>query len=619
MRILKNSIIARFGAAMFAISLMALVSMIGSVLVAESTQGNAAGINLAGSLRMLSYRLQADTQQYLAQPDAARRTRLEQDLALFEERLRSPVLSQVVPEDPRSDRRRQFGQVLETWQQQLRPRLERVLADPASFADRAPELPTDAFVLQIDRLVQLVEGSTESKIRLLSLVQAISLFFTLVVIGIAIFDIKFSLVNPLHQLVQMARRTSRGDFGTRVSFQSQDELGVLGGTLNQMADELSRIYADLEQRVERKTSQLRQTNQQLQLLYETTRRFNHSDDICHSMMPVLKQLESLSPFSPISVTLHEPLSQRRYRHLTTQATRRPPDCQDSSCDSCLVPALDDRPRESLSIPIRKQGVYFGDLSAEYRPDRAPDASSIALLETIVENLASALSLELKAEQEQKLSLVEERNVIARELHDSLAQSLSYLKMQVGRLQLLQRKGADAERIDEVVEELRNGLNNAYRQLRELLTTFRLKLDQPSLEAALLNTVEEFSARLEQPVELHYDTGHLQLNPNEEIHLLQLVREALANVVKHAQASQVSVCVRARQNRIEAVIEDNGVGLPAGYDSSQHHGLIIMRDRSNILGGELTIGNRESGGVRVQLTFSPHQIKSGNNRNEVNHQ
>ncbi|MFC6672024.1 type IV pili methyl-accepting chemotaxis transducer N-terminal domain-containing protein [Marinobacterium aestuariivivens] len=619
MRILKNSIIARFGAAMFAISLMALVSMIGSVLVAESTQGNAAGINVAGSLRMLSYRLLADTQQFLIAPSPATRRDVEQSVALFEERLRSPILGRVLTEDPLNERRQQFLQIQQTWQEQLLPEVQRALSGTGPFHQASYSDRTALFVSQIDDLVQLLERSTESRIRLLSLVQAISLFFTLVVIGIAIFDIKFSLVNPLHQLVQMARRASRGDFSARTDHQSQDELGVLGSTLNQMADELSRIYADLEKRVEKKTAQLQKTNQQLQLLYETTRRFNHGDDICHSMMPVLKQFEAIGPFSPISVTLLEPQSLRRYRHLTTRSPHRPTDCQDDSCNSCIVPESDARPHQALTIPIRKQGQYFGDLCAEYLPDQAPDDSSISLLETIVENLATALSLELKAEQEQKLSLVEERTVIARELHDSLAQSLSYLKMQVGRLQMLQRKGADAGTIDEVVEELRNGLNNAYRQLRELLTTFRLKLDQPSLEAALLSTVEEFSQRLQNPVELNYDTGHLLLTPNEEIHLLQLVREALANVVKHAQATEVRVGVSGRQNRIEVSVEDNGVGLASSYDTSVHHGLIIMQDRTRILDGELQIANRPEGGVRVQMSFVPNQIKSRNNRIQVNTQ
>lgn len=619
MRILKNSIIARFGAAMFAISLMALISMVGSGLVAESTQGNAAGINLAGSLRMLSYRLLANTEHYLAQPGTQSRSLVEQDLKEFEQRLQSPILSRVLPDDPQSKRQQQFQRIVATWQQQLRPEILRAVRQSARFDQTRYISRTEHFVAQIDELVHLLERSTESKIRLLSLVQAISLFFTLVVIGVAIFDIKFSLVNPLHQLVSMARRAGRGDFTGRVEHQSQDELGVLGSTLNQMAAELTRIYGDLEQRVERKTSELRRTNQQLQLLYETTRRFNHGDDICHSMMPVLKQLEAIGPFSPISVTLQEPHSQRRYRRLTTQSEQRPLDCQDESCHICIVPCSDDRQRQALTIPIRKQGQYFGDLCAQYLPEQSPDPSSIALLETIVENLASALSLELKAEQEKKLSLVEERTVIARELHDSLAQSLSYLKMQVGRLQLLQRKGAGQDQTDPVVEELRNGLNNAYRQLRELLTTFRLKLEQPSLEAALLSTVEEFSDRLHHPIELHYDTGHLLLSPNEEIHLLQLVREALANVLKHAQATAVRVSVLGRQNRIEVAIEDNGIGLSKSYDTSVHHGLIIMQDRTHILGGELQIENREEGGVRVFMTFEPAQIKNRSNRIQVNAQ
>ncbi|WP_438887220.1 histidine kinase, partial [Bacillus cereus group sp. Bce037] len=85
-------------------------------------------------------------------------------------------------------------------------------------------------------------------------------------------------------------------------------------------------------------------------------------------------------------------------------------------------------------------------------------------------------LQRRIEEQQHVTLINERTIIARELHDSLAQSLSYLKMQVARLERMQQKEATKEAQSAVFDELRNGLNSAYRQLRELLTTFRLKLE-----------------------------------------------------------------------------------------------------------------------------------------------
>jgi two-component system nitrate/nitrite sensor histidine kinase NarX len=93
-----------------------------------------------------------------------------------------------------------------------------------------------------------------------------------------------------------------------------------------------------------------------------------------------------------------------------------------------------------------------------------------------------------------LALLEERAVIARELHDSLAQSLSYLKIQVGRLQLLPGGAEAAAQARDIVTELREGLNGAYRQLRELIATFRLKMEHPRLEDSLTRS----SAGIQSP-------------------------------------------------------------------------------------------------------------------------
>jgi len=405
----------------------------------------------------------------------------------------------------------------------------------------------------------------------------------------------------------MSKRAGRGDLKARVEYESQDELGVLGDTFNQMAEELSKTYSDLEQRVERKTALLQQSNEALQLLYETTRSFNRKEDICRRLMPVMQQLETVSPFGPIEVTLCEPNNKRSYRQLTTQSLERPDGCRDFTCNNCIVSEMDPRSHKTLSLPIQTRETYFGEFNAQFLPHSPPNSSEIKLIETIVENLATAMSLELKAEQEQQMSLIEERAVIARELHDSLAQSLSYLKMQVSRLQILRRKSVPEEQINDVIEELKEGLNNAYRQLRELLTTFRLKLDEPGLEPALESTINEFTERLGFPVDYHYGIRHLPLTPNEEIHVLQVVREALANVVKHAKASHVGVSVTATHEQVSVAIRDNGVGLPHNNETTNHYGLVIMQDRAATLNGKLTVKNTEGGGVEVLLLFKSKHV------------
>jgi len=613
MKFLKQSIITRLGTAMFAISLMALISMISSVIVAESTQGDAAGINLAGSLRMMSYRIIAETLQHAGEGSEASRTKVLNSIDEFDRRIGDPVLTNVLPKDDQQQLRQAYNALIDEWRDNFQPALKAaILNDRPDHSAYLRQL--ENFVPRIDQMVQLLEESTESKIKLLSLIQGISLFMTVLIIFIAMYDIKSNVVEPLAQLLGVARDAGQGKFDTRVHYSSDDELGLLGTTFNHMAEELSKIYSDLEQRVQRKTTALRESNKSLQLLYNATRRFNRDEDICRRLMPIMKELEDVLTVGPIEVTLCDPHQRRSYRQLTTQLLERPTDCKTTSCNDCIVPTQDSRVRNTLTLPIQTREAYFGEFKVDYLPTQPLNREHRSLIEALVENLAVVLSLELKATQEQQMSLMEERTVIARELHDSLAQSLSYLKMQVGRLQILRKQQRDEThidethidetRIDEVVGELKEGLNNAYRQLRELLTTFRLTLDQPGLQPALESTVKEFSERLGFDIPLKYTLNHQSLTANEEIHVLQLVREALANVVKHSRADDVSVRAQQQGERVEVCVEDNGVGLPPALESQGHYGLLIMRDRTRTLNGELSVENRESGGTRVLMTFQP---------------
>jgi two-component system, NarL family, nitrate/nitrite sensor histidine kinase NarX len=191
------------------------------------------------------------------------------------------------------------------------------------------------------------------------------------------------------------------------------------------------------------------------------------------------------------------------------------------------------------------------------------------------------------------------------LHDSLAQSLSYLKIQVSRLQNQTDRADPAPESRAIVAELREILNTAYRQLRELIATFRLKMEHPRLEDNLREVAREFSRRGDLSIELDLADWEDALNAHEQLHVLQIVREALNNAVKHARASRITVRLHAL-NEGEAVIEieDNGIGLLDASDRDGHFGLHIMRERADHLGGLLGLDSQPGNGLRVRLRFIP---------------
>ena len=597
MRLFRDSLIARIGVALAAVVILALINIVVSLAISASARGDAAAINHSGLVRMELQRL-VTLGEAEADPE-----RIQEQMQQITARLESPLLNSAMPGlgHPVTD---QYQRVRLTWLALIRPAYSET---PGETAALLPLRGTTAFIEEVDALVAALEARAESRIALLGMVQVLSLILTLAVVVVLFLDVRRRVVEPLNRLLAMARAASRQDFSQRTGFRGQDELAVLGRTFDQMSESLSRRYADLESQAAARTDELERSHRALQLLHSASRSLYGATDLCEGSVPLLQQLEGLLDIGPVSLYLHEQENESSFEAVTTFAQARPEHCRSFNCDACLTGChtFEDQPeehRKRLLLPVRTGDDLVGTLEVWYERDRTLQHHERQLLETLADQLGTAVYLNRRMTEQQRLTLMEERTVIARELHDSLAQSLSYLKMQVARLQKLQQEsGREVDaREEEVIQELRNGLNNGYRQLRELLTTFRLQFDSPGLEEALNRTVSEFSERLGYPVSLEYDMPPRMFSPNEEIHVLQIVREALANVLKHADATEASVCVYQRNGSLRVVVRDNGVGLPDGGAPPSHYGIVIMRDRSQTLGGELSMRNRDEGGAEVRL-------------------
>ncbi|BES72764.1 nitrate/nitrite two-component system sensor histidine kinase NarX [Marinobacter nanhaiticus D15-8W] len=599
-----------------AITLIALTNMLVSLTISTSIQGSATAINVAGSLRLHSFGLLSDmyeiSRAQTAYTEAERLKVIEQ----FGDRLRSPDLTRTLPEDSAHPLRQQYQLILDHWANDIRPALA---LPPDQALNQGLRSQIEQFVAQINRLVTLLEERAEARVQVMNIVQMVSLVLSVLIILFLFVDIKRRVLDPLGRLVDIAGAVARKDFSQRAHLGGADELSRLGQAFDQMTSQLSLSYEQLESETQQKTAELERSNAALELLHRTSRNLFASHDLCNGAIPMLQELEQLLGVGPILLFLHDKNTPQPVQAVVTATRERPFYCRDHDCNACLVapeqydalPSEDNDGRRLL-LPIRTSNQLLGTLEVWYPANEHLPESSRRLLETLCDQLATAIFLERQITEEQQLTLAEERAVIARELHDSLAQSLTYLKMQVARLSRLEVAGEQSAFHAEILNELSTGLNSAYRQLRELLTTFRLKLDTPDLATAVRQTVGEFAERLGTPVELEYELPARILSPNEEIHILQIIREALANAVKHAQATEVIVRVDFRSPQVRVAILDNGVGMPGGDQPLQHYGMIIMQDRARTLGGKLTVGNRATGGVEIMLSFVPksrHVISS----------
>ncbi|MDR2220062.1 MAG: histidine kinase [Methylobacillus sp.] len=239
------------------------------------------------------------------------------------------------------------------------------------------------------------------------------------------------------------------------------------------------------------------------------------------------------------------------------------------------------------------------LLIETERDHMLEDHEVQLLELTTRLLTMVIGYQGREQEERRIVLLEERAAIARELHDSLAQSLSFMKIQIARLQ------AGNSGSEQALMELRTGLDNAYRELRELLATFRVHMDVRGLGFAIQSAIEEFSQRSSLSIVLDNRLVNCRLTVNEEFHILHIVREALSNIVRHSGASHVSVeMVYQPGGHMVVTIDDNGIGYKPGNDGQDHYGQTIMKERAYSLGGDIEVTARRNGGTRVRLVFTP---------------
>ena len=616
---LRHSLLIRTAGALTIVMLVVLAGMGGAAFLAETTRGYAAAINHAGSLRMQSYRLSTLAFAARTQPtNNSYRREIDSAIDTFEQSLNSTVLnnSAIIAADSKSAATRQ--KVVLKWNQQIKPLLRALLEQPIASGQGTSDLSTlwqgtNAFVADIDLLVKQIETDTESRIGFLRTIISATLFISLGVVLLTMYFLHTAVLTPLRELGAFTVQIRHGNLDARTQQVGEDELGRLGHAFNLMAADLAALYRNLETRVAEKTADLERSNRSLELLYHSIARLYNGPVEADTYRLLLREVEEVLGLGAGSACLLEGGTQGSISVLASTLNPAQGDvafCSLSSCAECMaedglhVRTLGDR--KVLSIPLRDAERTHGVMQLIVPPGQEVEPWKMRLLEALSRHIGTAIGTARRTERERMLSLLEERSVIARELHDSLAQSLSYMKIQVSRLAGALTRDSSSAAANTILGELREGLNGAYRQLRELLTTFRLRIEGDNLPTVLENTVQEFVSRNPIKISLETHLTNCPLSANEEIHILQIVREALSNVVHHAQAqnAQVTLCAEA-DGRVSVSIEDDGVGIDHQATQTHHYGMAIMEERARGLGGRLEVMARPEGGTRIEVRFTPH--------------
>jgi two-component system nitrate/nitrite sensor histidine kinase NarX len=264
---------------------------------------------------------------------------------------------------------------------------------------------------------------------------------------------------------------------------------------------------------------------------------------------------------------------------------------------------------ALVFPLLQNNRLQGGLVIEWESIASTstgptDESTLKAISEGCPTLAIILGNLALAQAQRRHDLYDERAAISRELHDSLAQSLTYLKIQAMRLQAALDEAENSQKASEVLDELKKNLNSAYRQLRELMTTFRLTMHGKSFKMAVRDSIDEFNKYNNIAFDLNDTCPPDLLSVDEEMQILQIIRESLYNIVRHSKAQHASVSLVFNEPQLEIQIQDDGIGFDLEAEYQRHHGLIIMQERAFSLNGQLKLSGAPGEGTLIRITFEP---------------
>ncbi|PKG39298.1 sensor histidine kinase [Psychromonas sp. Urea-02u-13] len=429
------------------------------------------------------------------------------------------------------------------------------------------------FSASLNQLVKQYQILATKKMHLVHLAELIS-FFLIMLIGITLYLYsQKQIVLPIKQLVKNVKLIKERQFDLEFP-QSKNEIGILSQGIEDTSNELHHLISTMQTQVSEQTIALEKAHQTIEFLYS-----------------ISQQLSTVKLTSPILYNALNALAkQANLEKLCIELNNGTFINSELGCAG-----IDEN---MLRIAIIINGKPYGFLN--YVLIKGSQEQH-GLIESFTGLVARALYQEEYSLQEQKILLMEERGIIARELHDSIAQSLSFLKIQCTLLHRHVNNSAQQE-AQQTIGNIEEAVSDAYIQLRSLLSTFRLSVTESNFKEAMVTMIKTLQKQTNALICIRQFETHFYTDASQHIHLLQIVREAIINAIKHAQCERIEVsCIITDQHKVWISVIDDGLGIIDNSEKNNHYGLSIMKQRADELGATLSF-NSLSKGTEVKLIF-----------------
>jgi nitrate/nitrite-specific signal transduction histidine kinase len=462
-----------------------------------------------------------------------------------------------------------------------------------------------------------------------TLILIIAVVGFLVLAGLALFIFMGrSVIQPIESIARTIRKIGPDNLSARTDVRSVDEIGILATNINQMADDLEGSYLalqtardELEEKVELRTRGERRRSEQLRAINGVSRRISAILSLDELLPYVVHSVQETFNYYSVNIFLFDSevegvvlkAGRGGYKGAAPQAflvrlnegiigkvartgeSTNAGDINQKSEDPLHKELMDTKSELAISIKIGDETI--GVLDIRSIEADAFDEIDLFTAQTLGDQLAIAIENARLYRESRDIAVLEERNRMAREIHDTLAQGFAGVILQLEAAeQALPENAGDAEKhLDQARRLAKESLNEARRSVWALRPQ---ALEQLPFTQAMRQQAEEFSLDTGIEVNLGKPQNQRDLPPEIENALLRIFQEALTNVKKHAQAARVEVNLMFDEKSVKLMIEDNGIGFDQESVLGNHFGLISMRERAKLLGGLMEIRSEADKGTQL---------------------
>ena len=435
-----------------------------------------------------------------------------------------------------------------------------------------------------------------------------------------------SIAARLASLADTATRIASGDPERTAEVGRADEIGTLAQAFNSMTSQLRALIGSLEERVQERTRALEQRALQLETSAQVGREITSILDIDDLLTRVVALIREAFGYYQVLVFLVDEdagrlalkagtgevgrqLKREGFSLEIGPASLNGEAARNNEAIVCQDVSLEPRyqviyqlpgTKSELVVPLRIGTRVIGTLDVQADEPNAFSQEDIVVIQSLGDQVSIAIENARLYQQSRELAMLEERTRLARELHDSVTQSLFSLDLHARAIATHLKR--NPEKAEEQIRQLRQITQESLREMRSLIFALRpYSMSEQGLAAALGQLVAR-ERRLNGPEIEFRAEGKQQLPTDMEVGLFRVAQEALRNAVRHADAQNITITLEIRGKHICLCVADDGQGFdPSSLPADrQAFGLVGMKERVDLLGGRLKIISKTGTGTQVEV-------------------